>query len=177
MTVKDMISGVYRAVMTGNPNEAVEQLDSLLCAAGADELRKAGADLYMLFRFCLESDLFPAEAISSVQEIMDQLSLYAVSLGNKQHLVEIRNNDSLDVGIFVDSLEKLQEPFTVVERKYITDGYLHFIERIWRDANGLKFRKIELPLPPSEVVSGYDLQNGFLMEREENLKLMLEEDE
>ena len=175
MTAKEQISGVYRAIMEDEGRTAAERLGDLLAADGK-ELRKCGADLYMLLRFAVESGLFEG-AEEQIAKAMDRIALYSVSLEGTQHLIEIRNNDNLDIGIFVDSIDKLEKPWSVVERKYITDDYLHFIERIYRDVNGLKYRSIELPPPPMNYTSGYDLQNGFLMEREENLKLMLEEDE
>ena len=177
MTAKEQVTSIYCAVMEHDGEEAARQLNNLLLYADESELKKLGCDLYMLFRFCASSELFSAETIDRIVNMMDRLALYVVSVGNGQHLVDIRNNDNLDVGIFVGSFEKLTEPVVRIERLYVTNGYHHFTEIIYRDANGLKFRQIELPPPPEKVVPGYELTNGMLMEREENLKLMFDDEE
>lgn len=178
MTVKDKITDVYRKLTEGREAEAVDCINELLFASKEKDLREYGCDLYMLIRLLKSTSGVVDEDLSSyIDELMDKIALYVVSL-DKPRLVEIQDNDSLDTGIFVDSLSKLQEPYTVVERQYITNNYLHFSEFIYKDVRGIKYRRIELPQPPDDrIISGYELTNGLLMEREDNLKLLFEEDE
>lgn len=176
-TVNEKITDIYQSIINKDYGLLSKKINDLLFSSPDEDLRECGCDLYMLFRFYKQqADIEDEKTLEAIDSFMNHIALYVVSL-DKPRLVEIQDNDSLDVGIFVDSLAKLQEPFVRVERKYVTDDYLHFSEFIYKDINGLKYRNIELPLPPGNTISGYELTNGLLMEREENLKLMFEEDE
>lgn len=175
--VNDKITDIYCSIMSKDTGSITDKINELLFSSSEQELRECGCDLYMLFRFYRMNCNTEGEDIAAaIDSLMNRIALYVVSL-DEPRLVEIRNNDILNAGIFVESLSKLQEPVARIDNHYITEGYKHFTEHIYRDVNGLKYREIELPPPPGAITPGYELTNGLLMEREENLKLMFEEDE
>lgn len=175
--VNDKITDIYCSIMSKDTSSLVDKINDLLFSSSEQELRECGCDLYMLFRLYKNNcNIEEENLVAAIDDFMNQIALYVVSL-DKPRLVEIRNNEPLNIGIFVESMSKLQEPIVRIDNHYVTEGYKHFTEHVYRDINGLKYREIELPPPPGTTVTGYELTNGLLMEREENLKLMFEEDE
>src|SRR5699024_3504102 len=119
-TANEKISDIYQANVNKNYESLSDKLNDLQFSSEEEDLRECGCDLYMLFRFYKQqADIEDETTVKAIDSFMNHIALYVVSL-DKPRLVEIQDNDSLDVGIFVDSLAKLQEPFTRVERQYVT---------------------------------------------------------
>lgn len=79
-----------------------------------------------------------------------------------------------DEGLFVNSLEKLEEPYNIHEHYYQNGDITQLIEWYYTGNNGLKYRKVIIP--DSYKDTSFLVENAIINERQENLGLLLNDE-
>lgn len=79
-----------------------------------------------------------------------------------------------DEGLFVNSLEKLEEPYNIHEHYYQNGDITQLIEWYYTGNNGLKYRRVIIP--DSYKDTSFLVENSIINERQENLDLLLNDE-
>lgn len=79
-----------------------------------------------------------------------------------------------DEGLFVNSLEKLEEPYDIHEHYYRNGDITQLIEWYYTGNNGLKYRRVIIPDIYKDT--SFLVENAIINERQENLDLLLNDE-